>query len=287
MTRKRDRFLGHAFLQTTVAHQRDHMMIKNHMLRRVETRRRTLAGNRIAHRIAHALTERTGGRLDTGRFTKLRMTRSDRVQLTEIFQILARNAITGKVQPAVKKHRTVTCRKDEAIAVEPLRRVGAVAQGLTEKHRADFRTSERQAKVTGIAGVHGIHGKSTGFIGGFGKNLGVHGFKNFTRQGAPTLVCRLRMTSRHFPSPHGHGSGLRQAALVGSLCGEIEFERKISLPKFPLRRFLPARTANNDPFVYRLGLQIFILARRVRFPYGSPSLPASAPSGGFLFSTTP
>ncbi len=35
--------------------------------------------------------------------------------------------------------------------------------------------------------------------------------------------------------------------------------------------FLPARTATNDPFVYRLGLQIFILARRVRFPYGSPS----------------
>ena len=35
--------------------------------------------------------------------------------------------------------------------------------------------------------------------------------------------------------------------------------------------FSAARTATNDPFVYRLGLQIFILARRVRFPYGSPS----------------
>jgi hypothetical protein len=35
--------------------------------------------------------------------------------------------------------------------------------------------------------------------------------------------------------------------------------------------FFSARTATNDPFVYRLGLQIFILARRVRLPYGSPS----------------
>ena len=35
--------------------------------------------------------------------------------------------------------------------------------------------------------------------------------------------------------------------------------------------FFRARTATNDPFVYRLGLQIFILARRVRLPYGSPS----------------
>lgn len=45
--------------------------------------------------------------------------------------------------------------------------------------------------------------------------------------------------------------------------------------------FLPARTASSgprhehDPFVYRLGLQIFILARRVRLPYGSPVYSAS------------
>lgn len=32
----------------------------------------------------------------------------------------------------------------------------------------------------------------------------------------------------------------------------------------------PPRAATNDPFVYRLGLQVFILARRVRLPYGSP-----------------
>lgn len=38
----------------------------------------------------------------------------------------------------------------------------------------------------------------------------------------------------------------------------------------PAVGFLSARTATNDPFVYRLGLQVFILARRVRFPYGSP-----------------
>lgn len=51
--------------------------------------------------------------------------------------------------------------------------------------------------------------------------------------------------------------------------------------------FFSARTATNDPFVYRLGLQIFILARRVRLPYGSPIFPsASAPSGGFLVSRT-
>ena len=41
-------------------------------------------------------------------------------------------------------------------------------------------------------------------------------------------------------------------------------------------------TATNDPFVYRLGLQVFILARRVQLPYGSPFFPPP-PAGGFLF----
>lgn len=43
-----------------------------------------------------------------------------------------------------------------------------------------------------------------------------------------------------------------------------------NLASNPCLRFLSARTATNDPFVYRLGLQVFILARRVRLPYGSP-----------------
>lgn len=50
-------------------------------------------------------------------------------------------------------------------------------------------------------------------------------------------------------------------------------------------RLAAARNATNDPFVYRLGLQIFILARRVRLPYGSPfSRPSNLrPGGGLMF----
>ena len=282
VTGKRDRFLGHTFLKASVSHQRDDMMIKNHMLRGVESCGSTLAGNRVANRIAHSLTKRTRGRLDARRFAKLRMTRRHGMQLTEIFQIVARNSVAGKVQPTVEEHRAVTGRKNEAVAVEPLRGIRAVAQGLAEKHRTDLRTTERQTEVTGIAGVHGIHGKSTGFIGGFGKNGGVHGSKWCSRQGAPTLVCRPRMTSRHLYR-HESSKPLAIAALAASNFVKIEIEWKISLPKIRVRLFFPARTANNDPFVYRLGLQVFILARRVRLPYGSPLRIASAPSGGFLF----
>lgn len=47
--------------------------------------------------------------------------------------------------------------------------------------------------------------------------------------------------------------------------------------------FFSARFATHDPFVYRLGLQVFILARRVRLPYGSPFKSASAQRGLFGF----
>ena len=62
-----------------------------------------------------------------------------------------------------------------------------------------------------------------------------------------------------------------------------EFEWKNFLAKKPPPAFPFRPTANIDPFVYRLGLQVFILARRVRLPYGSPLRIASALSGGFLF----
>lgn len=57
---------------------------------------------------------------------------------------------------------------------------------------------------------------------------------------------------------------------------------KKTLPRGAGWSFFPARTANNDPFVYRLGLQIFILARRVRLPYGSPSFSGLRPKRGLF-----
>lgn len=46
-------------------------------------------------------------------------------------------------------------------------------------------------------------------------------------------------------------------------------------------RFFSA-VAANDPFVYRLGLQVFILARRVRLPYGSPFAFSLRPKRGLF-----
>jgi len=78
-------FLRDAFLQTTVAGERDDMVVENPVRRRVETRLAHFSGNRKAHGVRHALPERAGGCLDAWRFVKLRMAGSDAMELAEIF----------------------------------------------------------------------------------------------------------------------------------------------------------------------------------------------------------
>jgi hypothetical protein len=68
----------------------------------------------------------------------------------------------------------VAGRKDEAVTIQPLRRVRIVAHRRAEQHRADFRAAEGQTEVAGIAGMYGIHGESTSFIGGLGEGIRIH-----------------------------------------------------------------------------------------------------------------
>jgi hypothetical protein len=55
------------------------------------------------------------------------------------------------------------------------------------------------------------------------------------------------------------------------MTAEKIFFRNFFLSSRKILPISPPPTAAYDPFVYRLGLQIFILARRVQLPYGSPA----------------
>src|SRR5581483_6250950 len=121
--------------------------------------------------IAHALAERAGGALDAGRFAKLRMAGRLRMELAEILHLLNGEAVTGEVQPAIEKHRTVAGGEDEAVAVDPARILRIMHEGVAVKDGADLGATQGQAKVAGIGLVHGIHGEATGLVGGFGENF--------------------------------------------------------------------------------------------------------------------
>jgi len=51
---------------------------------------------------------------------------------------------------------------------------GVVGEGLPEENGTDFCTTEGEAEVTGVAGVNGVHGEATGFIGGAGESGNIH-----------------------------------------------------------------------------------------------------------------
>ena len=63
--------------------------------------------------------------------------------------------------------------KHKTVAVDPLGGGGIVAQEVTVEHGANFGGTERQAKVAGVAGSHGVHGKAASFVGGPGKVGGI------------------------------------------------------------------------------------------------------------------
>lgn len=77
----------------------------------------------------------------------------------------------------------MTCRKEKAVAIQPAWGARLIAENLAKKHGADFCAAERETQVTGGAGVNGIHGESTGLIGGGGKNGSIHMRNQESRDG--------------------------------------------------------------------------------------------------------
>ena len=177
-------FHRHAFLHAAVACEADDMVVEYLVPGRVEMRRRHLAGQGQADRIANALAERTGGGLDPGGLVKFRMAGRFAVEYAEILQLLEGQIIAAQMQPAVEEHRAVAGGQHEAVAVEPAGLVGVVHQRMAVKHGADFRRPERQTEVAGGTFMNGIDGEAAGLGGGQGKNLSLkfHGRKRRKRE---------------------------------------------------------------------------------------------------------
>ena len=169
------RLHGDTLLHATVAREADHMVIEKRVLGRVETRGRHLAGERHTDGVADALTQRTGGRLDAGSLTELRMARGDAVQRAELAHLLERHVVPTQVQPSVEEHRSVAGREDKPVAVDPLRTFRVVHQSVAEKHGADLRRPERKPEMSGGAGVDRVDRETAGLIGGFAEEERLQG----------------------------------------------------------------------------------------------------------------
>ena len=89
--------------------------------------RRNFSAIAIPTRVAEALAERAGRRLDARRVEVLRVARRVRAELAELLDLVEAEVVAGEVQARVEQHRGVAGREHEAVAVRPLRVVPGCA----------------------------------------------------------------------------------------------------------------------------------------------------------------
>ena len=104
--------------------------------------------HRHADAIGEALAQRTGGDLNAGRQSILRMAGSFRSKLAKVFDLVERQIVAGQMQQRIKQHRAVAGRKQKPIAIFPLRILRVVPQEARPKHVSHRRGAQRQ---TGMA----------------------------------------------------------------------------------------------------------------------------------------
>ena len=124
-------------------------------------------------RVADALAERAGRRLDAARRVRqLRVTGRLRAELPEALDLVERDvAVAAEVQPGVEEHRAVPGRQHEPVAVQPTRVGRVVAERVTEEHGADLGAAERQAQVAALTRDDGVDRETPRDGGGLGENL--------------------------------------------------------------------------------------------------------------------
>ena len=119
------------------------MVVEDLVLGSIETGFAHFGRNSIADGVRHPLAERTSGCFDSGCFMKFRVAGRHAVELPEVPQLVDRQSIAGKMQPAVKEHAAMAGRKNEPVTVDPARIVGIVFQGMPVENRTDLGGSQR------------------------------------------------------------------------------------------------------------------------------------------------
>ena len=196
--RESGRLARDAFLKATVTGEHDDVVVDNPVLGGIVFGGRHFAAEGEADSVRHTLAERAGGAFDADGLKGLRMTRSLAAQRAEVRDLLHWQIIAREMQPSVEEHGAMACREHKAVTVQPLR-VGWIAlQKMAEECRAHLRRAEWQAEVAGRAFVDRVHGKTTGFVGGFEENV-------FVENGHGGRIGSSRKSEQGWSGPEKEG----------------------------------------------------------------------------------
>ena len=157
MARERDRLLADALHQAAVAADDISVVIDDIA---AEAFGEQALREREAHRVAEPLAERAGRGLDAAGVTVFGVAGGAAAELAKMLQFVERHVgVTGEMQQGIEQHRAVAGRQDEAVAIGPVRLRCIELQELGEQDSGDVGHAHRQAGMTGIRLLHGVHGQ--------------------------------------------------------------------------------------------------------------------------------
>ncbi len=192
-------FMADALHQAAVAGEDVGVVIQQREAVTVEGRGQQALGDGEADRHAEPLTQRTGGALDAVRVLVLRVAGRLAVQLAEVLDLVQRHVgIAAQVQDRVQQHRTMPVGENEAIAVEPVRIAGIVAEIIVPQHFGDIGHAHRHARMTGIGLLYGVHRQRADGVGVFesGGHQRARWQAFWKREGCSKPIVRERQPGR-------------------------------------------------------------------------------------------
>jgi hypothetical protein len=154
---QRTHFVRDAFHQATVAGEGVGVVVDDGVAGFVEFSGQQRFGQRHAHGIAQALTQRAGGRFHARGDAHFGVARGLGMQLAEILQLFDRQVIAGQMQQGIDQHRAVAVGQHEAVAVGPGGILGIVTQVAGPQGLGDFRHAHGSTRMPGVRLLHGVH----------------------------------------------------------------------------------------------------------------------------------
>ncbi len=114
-----DGFLGDPFLEASVAGEGDDVVVEDGVVGGVVPSGGAFSREGVPDGVADALAEWAGCCFDAIGFGIFWVSGSDGVELTEVFEVLEGDFVSGEMEPGVDEHGAMTGGEDEAVSVEP------------------------------------------------------------------------------------------------------------------------------------------------------------------------
>ena len=153
------RLVGDALHEVAVRAQRVRVVIHDVVAGPVVAPGEPPLRERHPHRVGDALSQRARGGLDPGRVTELGVAGRPAAPLPELSDVVQRHPVARQVQNTVQEHGGVAGRQHKAVAVEPRRVGGVVAQVPGPERVSEGRERHRRPRVSRTCGLHRVHGE--------------------------------------------------------------------------------------------------------------------------------